>query len=147
MWEIGINHQANTFVIFVILGFVSAFLYDIFKIIRYIKKQKFITVLILDISYFVILSVVFFCFFLLRTNGEIRAFAMVGAGLGFLLFKLTLSKVISLLNKPILKFCEFLKKFLKKLLKPLATMRKIVYNRHIKIKRKLKHCQPKKARE
>lgn len=140
MWEIGINNQATTFLLSVALGVGFSFLYYIFKIIRSIKKQKFITVFILDILYFLILTVIFFCFFILRTNGEIRLFCFSGAIIGFLLFSLTFSKVMMLLVKPIRKICKFLKNILIFVSKPLANLRKIVYNRNIKIKRKLKHC-------
>lgn len=147
MWEIGIGNQATTFLFSVILGLGLSFLYDIFKIIRRVKKPKAITVFILDVLYFLIITVIFFCFFLLRTNGELRGFCFVGAAIGFALFSLTFSKVLLLLVKPISKICKFFKNISNFALKPLAKLQKIVYNRHIKIKRKLKHCQPKKARE
>ena len=140
MWEIGINNQATTFLLSVALGIGFSFLYYIFKIIRSVKKQKFITVFILDIIYFIILTVIFFCFFILRTNGEIRLFCFVGAGIGFLFFNLTLSRVLMLTVKPIRKICNFFKNILILMSKPLAKLRKIVYNRNIKIKRKLKNC-------
>lgn len=138
MWEIGVNHQATTFLFSVVLGFAAGFIYDIFKIIRTIKKQKTITVVVIDILYFVIFTVVFFCFFLLRTNGEIRLFVFVGALIGFMIFRLVFSKVMGLLTAPILKICKFFKNILKILAKPLESTRKIVYNRHIKIKKEVK---------
>lgn len=147
MWEIGINNQAVTFLFSALLGFGLSFLYDLFKIIRRVARPKKIVVFILDIIYFLIITVIFFCFLMLRTNGELRIYTFVGAALGFLLFYITFSKVMLLLVRPITKICEFFKNILKFALKPLEELRKIVYNRHIKIKRKLKHCQPKKARE
>ena len=140
MWEIGINNQATTFLLSVVLGVGFSFLYYIFKIIRSVKKQKFITVFILDIFHFLIATVIFFCFFILRTNGEIRLFCFCGAFIGFVLFSITLSKVMMLCVNPIRKICKFFKNILILMSKPLAKLRKIVYNRNIKIKRKLKHC-------
>ena len=122
MWEIGINNQATTFLLSVVLGVGFSFLYYIFKIIRSVKKQKFITV------------------FILRTNGEIRLFCFCGAFIDFVLFSITLSKVMMLCVNPIRKICKFFKNILILMSKPLAKLRKIVYNRNIKIKRKLKHC-------
>jgi len=145
MWEIGVNNQATTFLFSILLGIFSALFYDLLKLIRHIKKQKTITIFIIDIFYFLVLTVVFFCFFILRTNGEIRGFVLIGAFIGFSLFKLTISKLFYFILVPARKICEFFENILKIVLKPLAHLRKIVYNRHIKIKRKLSHCQPKKA--
>lgn len=140
MWEIGINNQATTFLLSCVLGIGFSFLYYIFKIIRSVKRQKFITVFILDVLYFLIITVIFFCFFILRTNGEIRLFCFCGGAIGFTLFSLTFSKVMMLCLKPVRKICKFFKNISKLMVKPLAKFRKIVYNRNIKIKRKLKHC-------
>lgn len=147
MWEISVNNQAASFLLSMPVGIILSILYDFFYAIRAIKKPRFVAVFILDIIYFIIAAFVVFCFFLLRTNGEIRAFCLVGILLGFIFSRQTITKLFIILSKPFLKICKIFKKYLKIILKPLASFKKFVYNHHIKIKRKIKTCNQKKSHE
>ncbi len=92
MWEISNTSQAVNFLYSVVLGVLFAFVYDFFRSLRKCKPHTILSVFMEDISYFFILSVITFVFLLALTNGQVRAYILIGILLGFLLFIFTLSK-------------------------------------------------------
>ena len=129
MWEITIQSQSTTFLLSLILGFTAFLVYETLSLIRRLTKPKTAIIYLLDILFFIILAFLFFCFFMLNTKGHIRGFVFVGAILGFIFFKCTIAQVFYSLDRPLLKICKFLKKYLKIVAKPLERFKKIVYNR------------------
>lgn len=109
MWEINNISQAVSFLYSIILGiFFSAF-YDIFRSLRLLKKQTTLAVFLQDIIYFLIIAIVTFICLLSLTNGEVRAYILIGILLGFLLFLFTISKFFIIALSFILKiFFKFL---------------------------------------
>ena len=147
MWEIGVENQAATFLLSLPVGFILCCFYDFFRILRKYRRLSNVVVFLLDVVYFIVAAFFVFCFLILRTNGEIRGYVLFGALLGFVFCRQTFSHLLFFLCKPIYEFYVFLKKYLKIALKPLATVKKFVYNQLIKIKRKNKKCRPKKSQE
>lgn len=94
MWEIGVSNQVFTFLLSILLGFVFCILYDFLRSIRKAGFNSYIATLITDIIYWVIIAFVTFLFLLARTNGEIRGYVLISALLGFIAFRLTLSKLL-----------------------------------------------------
>ncbi|MBQ4120173.1 MAG: spore cortex biosynthesis protein YabQ [Clostridia bacterium] len=107
MWEINNTSQAISFLYSIILGILFAIIYDFFRSLRKCKQHTILLVFIEDILYFLILAVITFIFLLALTNGQVRAYILIGILLGFLLFVLTLSKYY------IIVMCFLLKLFFK----------------------------------
>ena len=102
MWEIDIGVQTAALVYSVLLGVVSAVLYDVIRAVNKIFKPNIYLIFFLDIFYWSVLTLVFFIFFMVFSNGQVRMFAIFGALAGFLLFFLLFSKITMFL------FCKIL---------------------------------------
>lgn len=102
MWEIDIGVQTAALFYSVLLGVVSAVLYDVIRAVNKIFKPNIYLIFFLDIFYWSVLTLVFFIFFMVFSNGQVRMFAIFGALAGFLLFFLLFSKITMLL------FCKIL---------------------------------------
>ncbi len=92
MWEISNISQAVSFLYSIILGIIYALFYDFFRAVRIVKPQTAFSVFLQDLLYFFITAIVTFIYLLALTNGEIRAYVLVGILIGFLLFIFTISK-------------------------------------------------------
>ncbi len=107
MWEISNTSQAVNILYSVVLGIIFGLIYDFFRSLRKCKPHTILSVFIEDILYFLVLSVITFIFLLAITNGQVRAYALIGILLGFLLFIFTLSKYY------IIALCFILEQFFK----------------------------------
>jgi spore cortex biosynthesis protein YabQ len=112
----------------VIIGFLTGFIYEPFRIFHKLGFNKKYHFLICDILFMLICSIILFFYSLATLEGRIRGFVILGFGCGFFIFHLTLSRIFDLFYNPIIKI---FKKILKKLLK---ICRKIMYNTIIKLK-------------
>ena len=92
MWEINNSLQIVTFLYSCVLGLIFCLFYDILRAIRQTFKITFIVTFFQDIFYFIILAVITFIFLLSLTNGEIRAYVLIGILIGFLVSIFTFSK-------------------------------------------------------
>lgn len=75
----------------VLLGVGITILYDCLRIIRRVFRHGIIWVSVEDLLYWTGVSVCTFSLFYYENNGAIRWFAILGAALGMLLFKKTVS--------------------------------------------------------
>lgn len=91
----------TTFLISVVLGLVFGAIWDCLRIIRKKIGDFKKLVFVLDIIFFVLVSALTICFFFFFTYGGIRAFALVGELLGFILF-------YSIFEKPIFPLIYFI---------------------------------------
>lgn len=110
MWEISNLGQSTAFLWAMMLGGGLSVVYDLFRLDRLIFKRSVLSVALADILFFIISSISVFCLLLITTNGQIRAFILGGVLLGFLFFRLTLSKLMDWLLKPIKKAVNFIRK-------------------------------------
>lgn len=110
MWEISNLGQSTAFLWAMMLGGGLSVVYDLFRLDRLIFKRSVLSVALADILFFIISSISVFCLLLITTNGQIRAFILGGVLLGFLFFRLTFSKLMDWLLKPIKKAVNFIRK-------------------------------------
>lgn len=94
MWEIDINNQLLTFLLSIILGVIFSAIYDVFRALRRAGLNSFIATFIADIIYWIVIAFLTFLFLLARTKGEIRGYVLIAALIGFLVFRITLSKLL-----------------------------------------------------
>ncbi len=159
MWEINNKDQAVSFLLFLGLGVIFSFIYDIFKSLRLSKKHGAVSVAIEDVIYFLLLTLASFTLFIFRTGGQPRAFAYIAEAAGFLLWRLTVSKcmvkhlsrlfrlifslfekikgsISRLLGKIGDKILKVLKKLLECVKKGLKGVKRLVYNLFERVKGK-----------
>lgn len=94
MWEIGLSDQVYTFLAAIAFGAAAGLLYDFFYFFRIERNCKSLYVFVLDLLYCLILAFTDFCFFLVRTNGEIRGYVYLAQILGFGLWRFTFSHIL-----------------------------------------------------
>ncbi len=115
MWEINNKLQVLSFIYSIILGFIFCFLYDIFRALRHNKRQKFVIIIIEDIIYFLIISIITFIYLLSVTNGEIRGYILFGITVGFFALYFTFSRYIfKILSKIFYLVSSFLNRMIKR---------------------------------
>lgn len=76
------------------MGVFLCLLYDFFGSLRKVGISSDFAVFIQDILFFIIASPLIFIFLLATTNGEIRLYIILGIAIGFLIFKMTVSKLL-----------------------------------------------------
>ncbi len=102
MWEIDLLDQLTAFFLSILIGL---FLGLVFYTLTAFYKAFCITGLwqiVSDVVFFAFAGFLTFCFLLITTNGELRAFVLVGELIGFLLFKVLFSRVLCFLLELIL---------------------------------------------
>lgn len=151
MWEIGVGDQLLTFLYSLIFGGILCIFYDVLRALRKCNLNSYVAVFISDFLFWVVSAFLTFIFLIARTNGEVRGYVLISQLLGFVLCRLTLSKlsfpilklafgfVSDLLKKTsdgIIAFCVVLEqllqhitKFMQKILKSVAqTLKKLLKN-------------------
>lgn len=93
MWEINAYNQTISFVLSLCLGAVFCVLYDMIRAIRRVCLNSFLAVLFTDILIWLFYAFATFIFLMARTNGEIRGFILMGELLGFILCRISLSRL------------------------------------------------------
>lgn len=94
MWEIFLREQSLTFVFAIVLGFFFCILFDLFSFIRCMKKTSNFMVMVSDLVFWLIVTFVTFLFLLSRTNGEVRGYVLAGELIGFVFWRLTVSRLL-----------------------------------------------------
>ena len=89
-----ISEQTILFLSTVGAGMGMAFIYDIFRIFRKFIKHSAIFVYAEDVIYWIIVSFAMFYFMLAQNYGEIRAFTIIGAAVGAVLYLSALSPYV-----------------------------------------------------
>ena len=102
MWEIDICLQSSGLLWAVLLGVSSAVLYNVLRAVNKVFRPNSVFVFLMDIFYWFILTVCFFIYFMVFTNGQVRLFAFFGALAGFVFSFLCFSKIVLAL------FCDVL---------------------------------------
>ena len=89
-----------------LLGSVTGFIYDIFRIIRKVFKHSNLLIQLEDILFWLIATAVAFYFFLNRSYGEIRMFALLGTACGIVLYFATISRVVIKISVVVVNFVK-----------------------------------------
>lgn len=125
--------QVINFLIAMLLGSALGVVYDFFKVLRLIGINGRIAAFFEDIIFFLICTITMFSYYMQFTQGKFRIYAFIGAVLGFLIYFLTIEKIVFfivkkvyffickvfsfLYNKIVLKVAKFLYFSIKKLVK------------------------------
>ncbi len=131
MGYIDVSAQAMTFLMSVGVGAVFCLMYDFVRALHKLSINGFIEVLVCDLLFWGIAAFFTFCFLVIRCNGSVRGFVLVGELIGAVVTRFTLSrlflpfliklftvisKVFSFFGRGIGKVFKTLEKIIKKLL-------------------------------
>lgn len=84
--------QIYTFLLSIALGTAVGVVYDMFRAFRRAIPCRKISVFFQDVIFWLIACIIFFCFSLIRCEGQIRFFALLGMFSGFTLWIMTVGK-------------------------------------------------------
>ena len=104
--ELTFSQQTTAFLYSLIFGTAAGLFYDIFKIIRMTFCKSKISVFVLDLIYVLIVSLNLFIFSAAYMFGFVRMFVMFGSIIGFLVCRLTIGRLLSLVYCPLIYFGE-----------------------------------------
>lgn len=94
MWEIDSLKQLENFGFSVLLGALLCFLYDIIFSVRHVNRFSWLKTFVCDILFWIISALLVYCFLLATVNGEVRWYLLFGAGVGFLIIRVSFTKII-----------------------------------------------------
>ena len=117
MWEISNYFQWLSFGRAIVFGVGICIFYDILRFIRFVFCSSKLSTFISDLFFWIVTAFSVFCFFLATTNGQMRLYALAGISLGFLLFRVALSRLIFLTARPIRRFVSKMNIKYKRLIK------------------------------
>ncbi len=100
MWEINNYDQVITFLLSCGLGAICCFVYDIIRSMRKVCLNSFFAITITDVLLWIFYAFITFVFMVATTKGEIRGYVIFGEFLGFVLFRISISKLLM----PLLSF-------------------------------------------
>lgn len=131
--ELNFYQQSIAFLWSIPLGVAIGIFYGIIKFIRTAFDFKKTATVIADIIFMLTLSIAIYLFSIAYILGFVRIYVFIGCMIGFLLYRLTLGRLLTRIYSPIVKFISKLidiistkiKKIAKKLLKNIL---KILYN-------------------
>lgn len=89
----GITEQTRLFLLSLGFGFLLGILYDAFRTVRLILSNSAVLVPAADILYFCFCAFFNFCFFMAFDSGRLRAFAVFGEILGWLIYYISFGAV------------------------------------------------------
>lgn len=96
---ITLSEQLIQFGIAAFVGVALGVVYDFFKVLRLIGLNFKIAVFVEDILFFLIATVTMFSYYMQETDGKFRIISLVAAVLGFLVYSLTVEKVVFFIIK------------------------------------------------
>ena len=138
------------FILAVLFGGVAGCFYDAFRIVRFAFNFGKTAIFIQDIIFFTVCGVFAFLFMLTFTAGQIRAFVLMAQALGFIVYYLTIGRmvyglakrIISLIKRVFWAIFSPIKKIFKKTQKTfkkhLTKLYYLLYNKGGKFKQKIK---------
>ncbi len=156
MGYIDVSAQALTFLMSLGLGCVLCLLYDVVRALHKTYIKGFFEVFVCDLMFWIVAVLLTFCFLVIRCNGSVRAFVLIGELIGAILTRLTVSRLfLPVLNKVFIAFerifswfggifgklLKYIEKFFKKMLlnvkKHLQPKALLLYNQ-LKVRKKRK---------
>ena len=108
MGHIDVAFQTYTFLWSVSLGAGFCVVYDFLRALHKLKVKGAVAVFVTDILFWLIAALVTYCFLILTSKGRIRLFVIIGIFLGFLIFRLVLSKIVLAVFVKILSIFEII---------------------------------------
>lgn len=103
--ELGIrlSEQLLTFVYAILFGMLAGGLFEVFRLFRALVRGGVILVAIQDILYWLIVSFGMYSFFLVFTEGAVRGYVILGAGLGLLVYLGSVGRLFSFLYRKVIR--------------------------------------------
>ena len=130
MWEIDFSEQVYTLIRSLLLGGAFCFVFEVYTAVAHRWRWNKLVVFFTDVIVFLLAGVFDFCFFLATTNGEIRGYVFAGQLIGFICFKLTLSRLLKVVLLLFFRLIDLVKKILKRYaLKPINSFFKRFYEK------------------
>ena len=121
--QVDIGGQIVTFWIAAALGAALCLVYDLFRIVRYGHRPSKWSAFFQDIAWWLICAVLTYGMMLVRCKGVVRIYALLGEGLGFVAFRLTASRLLLAVAKPVVRAVKAASAFVKrKVLAPLGAL-------------------------
>lgn len=87
-------HHIFLLIVFFVLGMVCAFVFDAFRVLERFAHSPFVVLILKDVLFWLVVTVLMFSICLKFNNGEIRFFMFVGVFIGALAYFNTLSKFV-----------------------------------------------------
>ncbi len=97
-----------------LMGASLGVLYDVFKVLRLVGLNGTVTVFFEDILFFAISTITVFSFYMQVTDGKFRVYPLIFSVFGFLIYFLTLEKLVFFIIKKIYGFFTFVFGFIYK---------------------------------
>ncbi len=94
MWEISLKGQLLSFAAALVLGAALCLFYDVLRALRSTGFNSFAAVTVTDIFFWLTAAVFTFLLLLGLSGGEIRGYVLLGEAAGFVLCRVTLSKLM-----------------------------------------------------
>ncbi len=131
--ELNFYQQSIAFLWSIPLGVAVGILYGVIKFIRTAFDFRKTATIIADVIFMIISTTVIYLFSIAYIQGFVRIYVFIGCSIGFLLYRLTLGRLIAKIYTPIINFISKIidnistkfKKIAKKLLKNIHI---ILYN-------------------
>lgn len=109
-----ITNQAILFLVFIIIGIIIGFLFDIFRILRKTFNTPDVITYVEDIIFWILTGIITLYAIFYFNNGEIRLFMFLAIILGCIIYMILLSKYIVNISVKVLNFIlKIIKKFIK----------------------------------
>lgn len=110
-----LSAELRTFFLYLTGGIISGITYDIFKVKRKLKSCNSVTIFIQDILFWVI-NFILATYLIVKSETGIRGYGVFSFLLGFVLYMLTLSRLVVFVSVAVVKFIEKLFVFVLKIL-------------------------------
>ena len=94
MGTITVSGQLNTFILSLIFGAAYCVLYDVLRTMHKTLIKSYLAVFVADLFYWIVITLSTCSFALLFSKGEIRGYWLFGFLVGFILFRITLSRFV-----------------------------------------------------
>lgn len=154
-YGVTLSWQISSFFMSMGLGFFFGLIYDvILSSVTTFSKAKWAYILS-DLSFSVLITLIFFCYTLIYCQGETRLFNIIASFIGAVVFHFTLGKIISSVIKKLMGFIKAIIKiifspfiFTIRFIKSKLTMisNKLIIKAKENIKRQKSKKKPKKAK-
>ncbi len=93
MGYINTDNQVFTFLWSLVLGVAMCLAYDIVRAFHKVSVKGFFEVMLSDLLFWGLWSLITFSFLILRCKGEVRAYVLFGQAIGFIIARISVSKL------------------------------------------------------
>lgn len=107
-----ISQQCFLFFYSILFGFLFGLVYDVFRIFRIAIKHNQLLIFCEDMAFCLSFSLSYILFNFCVNSGVLRWFSLFGAALGFVLYLLTVGRLIMLCSHAIIRFIRMVFHFI-----------------------------------